>query len=105
MVCAVAALVVWGCGAGAKLVQDRPGGGVVVYPFTESGHMVSPFRKEAFEIMRERCGGNFRIVKEGETRSRQRVSGIQGAEEIVRERRWGIEFQCKAAERSDASPG
>ncbi len=86
-----------GCGEGAKLLQEREDGGVVAYPFIgEQGPMLSAFRTDAIALMKEKCGGLYTIVQEGETRGRSRtVSPIEGAQEIVQERRWGIQFQCK----------
>ena len=86
-----------GCADGAKLVQESDRDGVVVYPFKgEQGSMLSSFRNEALALMREKCGGSYTIVREGETKGRARVaSPIEGAQEIVQERRWGIQFQCK----------
>jgi hypothetical protein len=86
-----------GCAEGAKLVQEREDGGVVSYPFKgEQGSMLSSFRKDALALMKERCGGPYSIVREGETKGRSRmVSPVEGAQEIIRERRWGIDFQCK----------
>ncbi|MCE9536331.1 MAG: hypothetical protein K8R65_07975, partial [Nitrospirae bacterium] len=47
-----------GCAEGAKLVQEREGGGVVSYPFKgEQGSMLSSFRKDALALMKEKCGG------------------------------------------------
>ncbi|HEY5627175.1 MAG TPA: hypothetical protein VIR79_04475 [Nitrospira sp.] len=58
--------------------------------------MLSSFRKEALAIIREKCGGAYSIIREGEAKGRTRVAvAIEGAQEIVRERRWGIEFRCK----------
>jgi hypothetical protein len=35
-------------------------------------------------------------VREGETKGRSRIfSSVEGAQEIVEERRWGMQFQCK----------
>jgi hypothetical protein len=86
-----------GCGEGAKLLQEREDGGVVAYPFIgEQGPMLSAFRTDALALMKEKCGGFYTIVQEGETKGRSRiVSPMAGAEEIVQERRWGIQFQCK----------
>ncbi|MDP1768500.1 MAG: hypothetical protein Q8L74_06820 [Nitrospirota bacterium] len=86
-----------GCAEGAKLVQEREDGGVVSYPFKgEQGSMLSSFRKDALALMKEKCGGPYTIVREGETKGRSRmVSPVEGAQELVRERRWGMEFQCK----------
>jgi hypothetical protein len=85
-----------GCADGAKLIQNRDDGGVVVYPFKgEQGHMLSSFRKDALALMQERCGGPYTIVREGETKGRARIAGpVQGGQEVVQERRWGIEFRC-----------
>ncbi|MEK7760875.1 MAG: hypothetical protein AAB433_04780 [Nitrospirota bacterium] len=86
-----------GCGEGAKLLQEREDGGVVAYPFIgEQGPMLSSFRTDALALMKEKCGGLYTIVQEGETKGRSRiVSPMAGAEEIVLEHRWGIQFQCK----------
>lgn len=90
-------ILLLGCAEGAKLVQEREDGGVVSYPFRgEQGSILSSFRKDALALMKEKCGGLYTIVREGETKGRSRVvSPVEGAQELVRERRWGIEFQCK----------
>ncbi len=90
-------ILLLGCAEGAKLVQEREDGGVVSYPFKgEQGSMLSSFRKDAMALMKEKCGGLYTIVREGETKGRSRMaSPVEGAQEILRERRWGIEFQCK----------
>ena len=89
-----------GCAEGAKLAQDNGDGGVVVYPFKgEQGSMLSSFRKDALALMKDKCGGPYTIIKEGETRGRARItSPVQGSQEVVQERRWGIEFRCKPRE-------
>ena len=86
-----------GCAEGAKLVQERENGGVVAYPFKgEQGSMLSSFRQDALALMKEKCGGPYTIVREGETKGRSRVAGaVEGAQEVVQERRWGIQFQCE----------
>ena len=86
-----------GCGEGAKLLQENENDGVVVYPFIEErGPMLSSFRTDALALIKEKCRGLYTIVQEGETRGRTRMaSPVEGAQEIVQERRWGIEFRCK----------
>jgi len=86
-----------GCAEGAKLAQVSEDGGVVIYPFKgPQGAMLSSFRNEALAIMQDKCGGAYSIIREGEAKGRARVAGaVEGAQEIVRERRWGIEFRCK----------
>ena len=90
-------ILLLGCAEGAKLVQEREDGGVVSYPFKgEQGSMLSSFRKDALALMKEKCGGLYTIVREGETKGRSRMaSPVEGAQELVRERRWGMEFLCK----------
>ena len=90
-------ILLLGCAEGAKLVQEREDGGVVSYPFKgEQGSMLSSFRKDALALMKEKCGGLYAIVREGETKGRSRMaSPVEGAQELVRERRWGMEFLCK----------
>ena len=86
-----------GCGERATLIQESDRGGVVVYPFKgEQGAMLSSFRKDALAIMKEKCGGAYSIIREGETKGRVRVAGpVEGAQEAVQERRWGLQFQCR----------
>jgi hypothetical protein len=90
-------IVLVGCAEGAKLVQEKEDAGVVVYPFKgEQGSMLSSFRNDALALMKEKCGGPYTIVREGEAKGRSReVSAIEGSQEMVHERRWGIEFRCK----------
>jgi hypothetical protein len=93
-----ACLAIGGCADGAKIIQQHDAGGVVVYPFKEGqGPMLSSFRKDALDLMKEKCRGSFySIVREGETKGRTRVvSPLDGAQELVEERRWGIQFECK----------
>ena len=86
-----------GCAEGAKLVQETEDGGVVTYPFKgEQGSLLSAFRQEGLLLMKKKCGGPYTIVREGEAKGRIRMAGpIEGSQEIVEERRWGMEFQCK----------
>ena len=91
----IAALALYGCSEGPQLVQSSDSGGIVVYPFKESGSLLSPFRNEALQMMQQHCGSSYRIVREGETKARSRVNENPSGMEEIRERRWGIEFECK----------
>jgi hypothetical protein len=90
---------VLGCAEGAQLVQDNGDSGVVVYPYKDKqGAMLSSFRQDALAMMNDKCGGPYTILREGETKGRTRIAEpVQGSQELVRERRWGIEFRCKKA--------
>jgi hypothetical protein len=83
---AAACLAIGGCADGAKIVQQHDTGGVVIYPFKEGqGPMLSSFRREALDLMKEKCrGSSYSIVREGETKGRTRVvSPLDGAQELV----------------------
>jgi len=90
-------LLLASCSENAILLQESDHGGVVVYPFKgEQGALLASFRTDALALMKEKCGGAYSIIKEGETKGRVRVAGaVEGAQEVVQERRWGIQFQCK----------
>ena len=90
-------LTVWGCSEGAVLVKDSDNGGVVVYSYrAEQGNLLSSFRKEATHLMLQKCPGGYTTVREGETKGRLRqASPIAGSSDVVEERRWAIQFQCK----------
>ncbi len=85
------------CADGAKFLQETDQGGIVIYPYkSEQGSLVSSFRRDAIKLIEEKCRGAYSIIREGETKGRARVAGVvQGSQEIVQERRWGIQFQCK----------
>lgn len=98
IVVTAACFAVGGCADGAKIVQQDDTGGIVIYPFKEGqGPMLSSFRKDALDLMKEKCSSrSYSIVREGETKGRTRVvSPLDGAQELVEERRWGIQFECK----------
>ena len=93
-----ASLLLGGCADGVKIVQEHDMGGVVIYPFKDGqGPMLSSFRTEGLDLMKEKCKGrSYSIVREGEAKRRARVvSPLDGAQELVEERRWGIQFECK----------
>nr|WP_143838354.1 hypothetical protein [Nitrospira cf. moscoviensis SBR1015] len=97
-VATMVAFLLGGCADGAKIVQEHDMGGVVIYPFKEGqGPMLSAFRKEGLDLMNEKCKGrSYSIVREGEAKGRTRVvSPLDGAQEVVEERRWGIQFECQ----------
>ena len=79
------------------MVKEVDNGGVVVYPYrAEQGNLLSSFRKEAVRLMEQKCPAGWMTVREVETKGRLRqASPIAGSNDIVEERRWGIQFQCK----------
>ena len=93
IVCGI--LLLSGCGGGLRLVLDDDHRGVMMYRYKETqGPMLTPRRGEAFQKIRELCRGPFTIVREGETRGRQRMVEGVGGSEIIIENWWGIRFHC-----------
>jgi hypothetical protein len=94
---AMSGLFLLGCVEGAKLVQETDSGGIVVYPYKgELGPATSPFRPDAIQLIERRCRKGYQILREGETKGRNRViESAGGIPEVVAERRWGIQFSCK----------
>ncbi len=88
----------WGCGGGVRIIQESQGSGVALYLYKgKDGHLHSPNRPEASAKIREWCRGPYRVIKEGNTESRQHVrEGFAGLEEVVTAHWWGIRFRCEA---------
>ena len=84
-----------GCEGGLQMVREGDRTGVMTYLYKGTdGHMFTPLRGEAFQNIREFCRGSFNVVREGQTKGRQRVvQGVVGSDIIV-ENWWGIRFQC-----------
>ncbi len=88
-----------GCGSTVLLNAEGLHGGVVRYHYKQNqSPMLSSNRSEAFQEMREFCGGPYKILKEGPTQGRARMAGGFGPEEVIREEWWGIRFTCKEQE-------
>jgi hypothetical protein len=87
-----------GCGSSVLLDPEGYHGGVVRYHYKQhQSPMLSSNRSEAFQKMREFCGGPYTIIKEGPTQGRKRVTQGFGPEEVIMEEWWGIRFTCKEA--------
>jgi hypothetical protein len=92
---------VWlvGCCSNVRLNPEGLNGGVVRYHYKQhQSPMLSSNRSDAFQKMREFCGGPYFILKEGPTQGRARVAEGFGPEEVIREEWWGIRFTCKEPE-------
>lgn len=87
-----------GCSQAAILTHETESGGVAVYLYKEDrgGPMGSTYRGEALKVMGRKCPSGYTVLKEGEVRGRESVSGIvEGAEDDTNHRRWGLRFRCK----------
>ena len=84
-----------GCGGGVQVIRESPDSGVVRYLYKgNDGHLYTSKRDEAFDKIQEFCGGPYEVLKEGQTKGRQRVVEGMGGSEVVTENWWGIRFQC-----------
>lgn len=93
-------LVCTGCADTAKLVQETETGGIVTYLYKadRGGPVMSPHRAEALELIKKKCGSGYVIVREGEAQGYRSIAGnVEGTEDEVRNRRWGLQFRCKDA--------
>ncbi len=79
------------------MVREGDRRGVMMYFYKgTNGQMLTPLRGKAFQKIREFCRGPFNVVREGETKGRQRVvESVVGGSEIVVEKWWGIRFRCE----------
>ncbi len=95
--CAVWALLSAGCSDAVRLTHETETGGVVVYLFKEDrgGPMGSPHRKEALQMIDQKCPAGYFVVRDGEVKGYAGMSSIEGQEGEVTGRRWGIQFRCK----------
>ena len=94
----VGILMLGGCAEGAKLVQDTPFGRVVSYVYKDhKGVLFSRYRKEALDVISKKCPAGYTILTEGEIRAHSSVSGVEGADDDGRGRRWALQFRCKSA--------
>ncbi len=94
----LAVVGLWGCGGSVRIIQESPESGVALYVYKgKGGHLRSSSRPEAHARIREFCHGPYRVIKEGNTKGRQRViESMDGFEEVVTEHWWGIRFHCEA---------
>ncbi|MET0514657.1 MAG: hypothetical protein ABW047_04940 [Nitrospiraceae bacterium] len=96
---AVCILSYAGCSEAVKLVRDTGQGGVVTYSYRQDrgGHLGSPYRKQALNLIQTKCGAGSRIIREGEAKgyTSAGMGTIEGTEDEERGRRWGIQFECK----------
>lgn len=97
----VMACALGGCGGGVEIIRESPDAGVVRYLYKGTdGHLTTSKRQEAFDGIDEFCGGPYQVLKEGQTKSRQRVVESMGGTEVVTENWWGIRFQCLLSAKS-----
>jgi hypothetical protein len=92
----VAVLALAGCSHPARMLQERPDGGTVVYPVSDDRDVLaSAGRTDAIKMIEEKCPHGYRVTKQGETLRINPQIDRAWRGQIASERQWGIEFVCK----------
>jgi hypothetical protein len=76
-------------------LSETPRGGTITYSIKDEGEVLSsPARRDALALIEEKCGKDYRIVREGRVaRVNQRADRIwQG--QITEEMVWAVQFTC-----------
>ena len=91
-----------GCGPNARMVNETPTGGTVIYAyFQDKDVLTSPGRKDALRLLDEKCPAGYRISREGEITQVDRAVDRAWMGQVSRdgqtnqEKRWAIQFVCK----------
>lgn len=85
-----------GCEQGANLVRDAGKGGLVSYPYqTDADVLASPGRRDAFELIAEKCPKGSRIVREGEIPKVSKAADRAWRGQMGTDHLWGVQFVCE----------
>ncbi len=85
-----------GCTREATLVRDTEVGGLVSYPFqTDVEVLASSGRRDAFQLITEKCPKGSRIIKEGEIPKVSRAADRAWRGQMGVDRLWGVQFVCE----------
>ena len=85
-----------GCAREATLVKDTPEGGLVSYAFKSEGEVLaSSARREALQLIAEKCPNGSRIIREGEMPNVSKAADRAWRGQIGMNRLWGIDFVCQ----------
>jgi hypothetical protein len=85
-----------GCTREATFVRDTDTGGLVSYPFqTDVEVLASSGRRDALQLIAEKCPKGSRIVQEGEIPKVSRAADRAWRGQMGVERLWGVQFACE----------
>ena len=85
-----------GCGHEATLVRDAVDGGLVSYPYqVDTDVLASSGRREAFQLIAEKCPTGSRIVQEGEIPKVSKAADRAWRGQMGMDRLWGVQFVCE----------
>lgn len=99
---AVFLIIIAGCGPNARMLNETPTGGTVIYAYIEDRDVLtSPGRRDALRLLDEKCPAGYRISREGEIAQVDRAVDRAWMGQVSRdgqtnqEKRWAIRFVCK----------
>ena len=102
VVLAVFSFTIASCAASARIVNETPTGGTVLYSYYEEHDVLtSPGRKDALRLLKEKCPAGYSISREGQitqisqTVDRAWMGQVSRDGQTSREKRWAIQFACK----------
>jgi len=85
-----------GCTPEATLVRDVEQGGLVSYPFqTDVEVLASSGRRDAFQLIAEKCPKGSRITREGEIPKVSKAADRAWRGQMGMDRLWGVQFVCE----------
>lgn len=95
--CALVALeMLAGCGQEASLVRETPTGGVVSYSVqNDSDILTSAGRRDAMQMIHQKCPKGSRIIKEGAMPKVSETVDRTWRGQMGSTRLWGIQFTCE----------
>jgi hypothetical protein len=90
------AVIADGCGHEASLTRETTTGGLVTWSVQTDGDILSSNgRRDAFRLIKEKCGQGSRIVKEGEIPKVSQTADRLWRGQMGSDRIWGIQFTCE----------
>ena len=96
MIVVVCLMGIAGCGHEASLQRETSTGGLVTFPVSSEGDILSSAgRRDALRVMEEKCPAGAHVDKEGELPKVSKKADRAWGPQIGTDRLWGIQFTCK----------
>jgi hypothetical protein len=102
VVCVVLSMTLASCAPAIQLVNETATGGTILYSYIEEQDVLtSPARRDALNLLEEKCPSGYRISREGEVPRIDRavdrawMGQVSRDGQVSRERRWAIQYACK----------
>jgi hypothetical protein len=85
-----------GCAKEATFVRETENGGLVSYPFQSDVEVLaSSGRRDAMQLIAEKCPNGSRIVREGEIPKISKTADRAWRGQMGMDRLWGVQFVCE----------